>query len=127
MKNSSTPANKTDRLVQFRFQDAQRIASVVHEVESSRRDRNPSQLPRAFSGGGGSLKVCQFSGAWPKGTDKIVTIVSSSDFATTATISSSTTSVKNFLFDSVGSCDGGNKKAVIGTDGGIWFLISPEC
>lgn len=74
MKKSSVPANKTDQPVQFRAKDAQRIASVVHEVETGRRQPKGSWLPRAFSGGGGSggIREATFCGAWPKGQKKTV-------------------------------------------------------
>lgn len=76
MKKSSVPANATDRLVQFRARDAQRIASVVREVESSRRQPKGSRLPRAVGSGsgGGDIQEATFCGAWPKGQKKTVTL-----------------------------------------------------
>lgn len=45
--------------------DAQRLANVVHAYETSRRTPNPSVLPRApGGGGGGTIRLCQFTGAW---------------------------------------------------------------
>lgn len=73
MKKKDVAANKGDRIVQFKHADAQRIASVVHEVESARRGRNPSKLPRA-SGGGGGVFEASFCGAWPKGEIKQITL-----------------------------------------------------
>lgn len=85
MKKSSVPANKTDRLVQFKFQDAQRIASVVHTVETARRDRRGSVLPRASGGGGASIIEGSFCGAWPKG--QVKQIVLAADTTGTSTVS----------------------------------------
>jgi hypothetical protein len=49
--------NPGQRVAQFTFQDAQRIANVVHEVETARRLHNPSMLPRAVGTGGGLDKI----------------------------------------------------------------------
>ena len=67
--------NGGDQLVSFRLSDAQRIASVVSDVEKSRRGRRGSALPRAACGGGGGVFTASFSGSWLKGTDKVLTVL----------------------------------------------------
>lgn len=87
-KKDKQPANKTERVVHWKQDDAQRISDVVRIVEGARRERNPSTLPRAFSGGG--LVDAFFYGAWNKGTIKMITLASD-------TTSTSTSSAINLL------------------------------
>jgi hypothetical protein len=90
MTNRNIAANSAERPVQFREQDARRIAKAVHAYETSRRPRNPSSLPRAAGGGGGSGVVRgQFVGSWGKGQTKVVTISASGQ----------TTYCNNFIVD----------------------------
>lgn len=92
MKKSRQSANQTERLVQFRYNDAVRISGAVHAYETSRRGRNPSHLPRASGGaGGGGLVEGTFSGAWPKGQTKEVVLLSD-------TTGTSTVSAFNYLY-----------------------------
>jgi hypothetical protein len=59
----------------FTQKDGQRVANVVHAYETSRRGRNPSQLPRA-PGGGGAVVEAFYVGGWVKGASKQVTFTS---------------------------------------------------
>lgn len=122
MKRSSTPANKGDRYGQFRSKDAQRIADVVHIVESTRRGRNPSKLPRSFGGGGGGsgVEVATFCGAWPKGQSKQITI----------TASSATAVAINFLcsIQPIASESNYTRLCIVATgDSEDYFLVNAEC
>ena len=86
VKKAAEPANKGDRVVQFRHGDAQRIADAVHAFETSRRDHNPSTLPRAVGGGGGGGGVVDayYYGAWNKGTIKVISFASDTTGTSTA-------------------------------------------
>jgi hypothetical protein len=84
--------NSGDSPVQFRKRDAERINAAVLAKESSRRERNPSKLPRA-AGGGGAVEGVRFTGAWPQNTYKQV-------FYSFDTTNTSTASVLN-LFCSI--------------------------
>lgn len=121
MKKSSVPANKTDRLVQFKMQDAQRIASVVHIVESERRGRNPSRLPRAFAGRG-TLRLGTISATWEKGTTATVTQINGDGSAITPEV---TFQAKNWFARVVVDCP--TKKVACASVDGAWILIAAEC
>lgn len=58
-RNARGAGNPGQRVVQFTLQDAQRISSAVHEIESSRRGHTPSMLPRAVGTGGTGLDIVQ--------------------------------------------------------------------
>lgn len=64
MAKRPTKPGDPDQGVMLRQKDAQRVFNVVHWYENSNRPRNPSKLPRAPGGGGGGLRLCQFSGGW---------------------------------------------------------------
>jgi len=110
----NTSSNQGDQPSQFRVRDAQRIGKVVHEVESARRGRNPSSLPRASGGGGGGggVRRATFSGAWPINTEKTVTF--SENTAQTA-------SVSNFLFNI--NYSSGSRDALVTDE----YLVSVRC
>lgn len=116
MKQSSVRANKTDRLVQFRLQDAQRIANVVHIVESERRGRLPSRLPRAAgSGGGEGVVFAKFTGAWAKSELKRVVLAANTN---------ETTMARNILFN-VSPYTSGSRYCALG--GSPLTLLKVEC
>lgn len=79
MKKSSAPANKGKSLVSFTLDDAQRINSVVSTIENARRDRKPSVLPRAFSGGT-SIRMCKTIADWEVGSTQLVELWEYGDF-----------------------------------------------
>lgn len=104
--------NNGDQPSQFRVRDAQRIANVVHQVESARRGRNPSTLPRSSGGGGGGgIRRASFTGVWPINTEKVVTYADNT--AQTATIT-------NFLFNLNYS---GSREVLVSDD----YLVSVRC
>lgn len=113
-------ANKGEQPVQFRHKDAQRIASVVHTVETARRNRNASVLPRAVGGGGGSVGVvtARFTGAWSKDTLKQITFID--DTAATAIASN--------IFSHIGAPPAGQTlRCAVAPNGTTWILIAAEC
>ena len=74
-----TGNNSGDTPVQIRMSDAQRISDAVLWVESHRRPRQSSMLPRAAGGGGGggtSIRTAYFYGGWLVSTSKQVTFAS---------------------------------------------------
>lgn len=74
VKQRNQPSNRGDQPVTFRHSDAQRIANAVAAHEGGRRDRKPSQLPRAAGGGGGGseLRTATFLGGWLRGTYRVI-------------------------------------------------------
>lgn len=113
MKKSSVPANKGDKFGQFRVRDAQRIAHVVHVVETARKEYHPSKLPRAIRGGSG-IRFGVFSGSWPKGTDKVVVFANGR-----------TANARNTLAN-ISDSGCGSRNCAIVNDSGTWKLLSAE-
>lgn len=74
--NSRGAGNSGEQLVQFRLSDAQRISNAVTWVESHRRDRKPSWLPRAAGSSvaatDNGIYLGTFTGPWAKGGTKNV-------------------------------------------------------
>ena len=68
--------NPGSQPVMFTLHDAERIGRAVGQVETGRRRRIGSSLPRAVGSGGGEGEV-QFAtcvGGWQKGQYKVVTM-----------------------------------------------------
>ena len=123
MKRSSVPANKADRLVQFRLQDAQRIASAVHIVETERRAVKPSRLPRAFAGGK-KARLCKTGAKFSKGT------IATLDVWEDGTPPNETQSQGQQIEDVVNKYADieANKFVSVSLHGnGHWYVISAEC
>lgn len=112
-RNTRGAGNYGEQLVQFRLADAQRINNVVQLVESQRRGRRSSVLPRAAGGGGvGGVYTGTFSGAWAKGATK------------TVSAGSTTYSVINHF----ATVDRGGKCAFAPTvTGESYVLLAAEC
>lgn len=88
--------NPGEQAVQFRLSDAQRINNAVTWVESQRKGRTPSQLPRAAGAAGsagGSEEIVEviFEGAWAK--DQIKTVSFVVNTAATATVTNTVGSI----------------------------------
>lgn len=113
------PANKTEQVVQFRHKDAQRIASVVHAYESSRRVANPSKLPRAAGGGGGggTFATAFFTGSWAKGTLKQIAF----------TADTTSTAVASNIFSYIADNSAPSRRCAVALEGTTWILIAAEC
>lgn len=132
MKQSSVPVNKADRPVQFRQQDAQRIASAVHAVETARRDRKPSWLPRAFTGkgtGDGLLHLCKTTATFQKGTLARLPVYESCE-PPNETASTNTDGSYVTIGDVVNkyATIPANRFVSIGQHGnGYWYVVSAEC
>ena len=104
-------ANYGDRPVTFKYSDAERIASAVHQYETGRRPPKGSKLPRAT--GPGPVRYATFTGGWFKGEYKVVTVV-----ATTAT-----SSIYNALFDVISYSNTTSRSCFV--SGG--FLLNADC
>lgn len=101
----------------FTQKDGQRIANVVHAFETTRKGRNPSELPRA-AGGGGGFATATFTGAWSKGSLKTITFISDTSVTTIAT---------NLFSNMSAPTSGSSRKCAIAQDGTTWVLIAAEC
>jgi hypothetical protein len=111
--------NQGDQTIQFRKQDAQRIAATVYAHEAARRGRNPSTLGRSAGGaGGGGIDEVRFVGAWPVDTEKQV-------FYASDTTNTSTASALNFLCSILP--DPGYRRALVATSGTTLVLINSQC
>lgn len=72
-RSNRTAGNPGTQPVQFTMADAQRIASVVAQVEGARRSRRGSSSPRAVTVSAGIVEGT-YQGAWPKGVTKAISI-----------------------------------------------------
>jgi hypothetical protein len=88
--------------VNFDPNAAIRIYNAVRKVEAGDRDQKPLTFDRVLSENPKTFKLCRFSGAWPIGSSKVVSVngntaatlsVSNLYFPITATISESFCSV----------------------------------
>jgi len=105
-----------NRFVKFTRPAAQRIAAAVRKVEGGNRDQPPFgfEHPQGIGSNVKVFRVCTYTGAWSKGTDKTVTFKY-------ATSTPNTVSATNLFFPITGT-DGGN--CGIAKDGTAWFLVS---
>lgn len=107
--------------VTFTRPAAERIGKVVRIVEAGDREAAPYAVDvRLQNQGGGAIKICTFTGAWPIGGSKTVD----------AKFPPNTSDVRSYtavnLFASVsGAC--GARDCAIAKDGGTWYLISVQC
>lgn len=74
------------------------------------------EMPRG--GGGAGFRICTFTGAWSKTSNKTVTF----KYETTTP----NTVVATNLFAEIAAA-GGQRNCAIARDGTAWFLISAEC
>lgn len=105
--------NHGDKPVSFTLADAERINAVVQSVETGRRGRKFSTLPRAAGAGGGAIVTASFSGSWFKGVNKVLTV------------GDSTATVTNILSDVLYSST--TRKAFLTMLDGTYTVISTEC
>ena len=108
--------NHGEQPVQFKLADAQRIASVVGQVEGSRRGRKNSSLPRA-AGGGITVATATFTGAWSKGTDKTITL----------RVNTAQTAVATNLFANITAPASGTKTCCVFLENDKYILFATEC
>jgi hypothetical protein len=138
MAKQKKPRTPDESPVSFNARDGQRIANAVIAHENSRRMPNPSVLPRASRGGGGGIRIGQFSGVWPKdpgqgGLDNVKTVQIYKKNATSTSPNAwvpagETASVVN-LFSYVPTPRGGPTSmwCAITSVEGTWILIAAEC
>ena len=80
-KKKTRDVTKDNEIVHLRRPEIARISATVLAHERAVRPFRGSTLPRAVGGGGSSVFEAEYTGAWPIGQSKIVTVV-----ATTATV-----------------------------------------
>jgi hypothetical protein len=109
-------AARTER-VTFTKPAAERIAKVVRAVEGGDRDAGPLTFGnRGVGGNPKTFRVCTFTGAWSKNTEKTVTFRG-------VTNTPNTVSASN-IFANITAASG---NCAIAKDGTAWFLIAAEC
>lgn len=115
-KPDGSPA-RTER-VTFTKPAAERIAKVVRAVEGGNRDCGPLTFGARIGGVSGKVfRICTYTGAWSKNTDKTVTFRG-------VTTTPNTVSATNLFANVSGS---GTKNCAIAKDGTAWYLIAAEC
>ena len=108
-------AARTER-VTFTRPAAERIAKVVRAVEGGDRDTPGIYFGSAPASQAKVFRVCTFTGAWNKNTDKSVTFRNVT--ATPNTVSAS--NIFANITATAGNC-------AIAKDGTAWYLIAAEC
>ena len=110
-----------NQFVKFSRQSAQRIAKAVRTVEGGNRDQPGIVFDHPVLGGGKTFRICTYTGAWSKNTDKTVTFR-----GITATPN---TAVATNLFANVSgvTATSTTKNCAIAKDGTAWYLIAAEC
>jgi hypothetical protein len=103
------------QFVKFSRGAAQRIAKVVRTVEQGNRDQPGITFLHPMPLGGKVFRVCTFTGAWSKASDKTVTLRNQ-----TATL------VATNLFANI-TAAGSSRACAIAKDGTAWYLIAAEC
>jgi hypothetical protein len=105
-------------LTQFDLGSAARVARVVRAVEQEPPRTKPLSFSPVIEAGRRVFRVCTFTGAWSKNTQKTVTFKYQTSTPNTVTAIN--------LFADVGTASGGVNCA-IARDGTAWFLIAAEC
>jgi len=108
-----------NRFVKFTRPAAQRIAEAVRKVEGGNRDQPPFgfEHPQVASVAK-VFRVCTFTGAWSKNTDKTVTFKYQTSTPNTAAASN--------LFADLGAAES-SRNCAIAREGTAWYLIAAEC
>jgi hypothetical protein len=115
-KADNKPA-ATER-VTFTSGAADRIAKVVRTVEGGDRDCGPLTFGARIGGvAGKTFRVCTYTGAWSKNTDKTVTFRG-------ITTTPNTVSATNIFSNLTAT---GTRNCAIAKDGTAWYLIAAEC
>lgn len=119
-KPDGRPANQR---VTFTKAAADRIASVVREVESGKRDGAPIRFTPSNAGRQKAVfRVCTFTGSWSVGSLKTVTF---RNVSTTPNTVSATNLFANITMQSSSSSI--PKSCAVARDGTAWYLIAAEC
>lgn len=116
-RNSRGAGNPGSQPVTFTLADAKRIGDAVRQVETGRRGRTGSSLPRA-TGGGAGVQQATFAGTWWKGTDKTVTLWIAGG--------SETATAYNYLAN-IASMPGPPRKCYVVNVEGTLSLVAAEC
>ena len=116
-RNMRGAGNAGGRPVMFTLDDAQRIGKAVGQIETGRRGRIGSSLPRA-TGGGAGVQQATFAGTWWKGTEKVVTVTVAGETATA--------SAYNHLAN-IASMPGPPRKCYVVNVEGTLSLVAAEC
>ena len=107
---------RTER-VTFTKPAAERIAKVVRAVEGGDRDTGPLTFGARIGGGGKVFRICTYTGAWSKNTEKTVTF--------RGVTTTPNTAVATNLFAALSG--DGTRNCAVAKDGTAWYLIAAEC
>jgi hypothetical protein len=109
--------NPGEQPVQFNLNDAQRINSVVSQVESERRPVKPSYLPRATTGV--SHYLSKTFRKWPKETGEKLYIYAGDPLSEQALVATNETVVAWNHFEDVEA----DKWVILGRANGTFYLL----
>ena len=108
-----TPAGRD--AVQFTRESAERIANVVRAAELTPRSGSPLNFGAVLESPRRRVfRMATFTGSWPKGTAKAVSLGGG------ATLSATN------LFAAIGTA-AGSRNCAVARDGAAWYLIAAEC
>ena len=110
-------AKKARDPVQFTYESAERIARVVRAAELMPSPASAlSFAKRMQERSTTAIRAARFSGAWPIGTQKVVTLAADPQRTFTVT---------NTLWP-IQSSNHVNEDCIIGKDGSSWLLLAPR-
>lgn len=105
--------------VQFTYESAERIASVVRAAETTPPTFSPLAFQRRImSQSVKAVRLARYSGSWPQGTTKVVTFQETP--AGTATVT-------NYLYDIIAD-DAllSQRYCLVAREGQNWWLVAPQ-
>lgn len=106
-------------LTQFDLGSAARVARVVRQIEQEPPRAKPLTFDASLQQQSRQVfRVCTFTGAWSKGSPKVVTFKYQA--ATPNTVSATN------LFADLSTASS-SRNCAIARDGTAWFLIAAEC
>lgn len=105
---------------QFTRESAERIGRVVRAAELAAPPASPLNFERADVVQKAKIfRVCTYTGAWAKNTDKTVTF--------RGVTTTPNTAVATNIFAAISNSSTAARNCAIAKDGTAWYLIAAEC
>jgi hypothetical protein len=123
MADNQLSGTPTDRVV-FTKKSADRIARTVRLVEGMEPDASPlvfkKPIGESSSAARAAFRVCEFTGAWPVDTAKVLTFKY-------VTATPNTVTAMNLFANLTAAAGSIKRPCAIAREGTAWFLIAARC